>query len=150
GDDEGDTEEFKVNKTRESRKMTKEIKKTQQHVPNDSKPNITIEQTTIDEEIITTTTKETNNSNSGELEIKFKPLQIVGNKPSAISFTSTNTDLQRLRKEMKVLNGQEADGADLDDIEGIFEGDDNDEDINELDDTQRSVKLMLRSKLFCF
>ncbi|CAF1071444.1 unnamed protein product [Adineta steineri] len=146
GDDEGDTEEFKVNKTRESRKMTKEIKKThQQHVPNDSKPNITIEQTTIVEEIITTTTKETNNSNSGELEIKFKPLQIVGNKPSAISFTSTNTDLQRLRKEMKVLNGQEADSADLDDIEGIFEGDDNDEDINELDDTQRSVKLMLRS-----
>jgi len=53
---------------------------------------------------------------------------------------------------MKVLNGKEGDAADLDDIEGIFEGneDDDDDDNNALDDTQRSVKLMLRSKLFNF
>jgi hypothetical protein len=50
---------------------------------------------------------------------------------------------------MKVLNGQEGEVGDLDDIEGIFEGNDDDNDINTLDDTQRSVKLMLRSKLFC-
>ncbi len=47
---------------------------------------------------------------------------------------------------MKVLNGQQGNGGDLDDIEEIFEG--NDDDGNKLDDTQRSVKLMLRSKLF--
>jgi hypothetical protein len=52
---------------------------------------------------------------------------------------------------MKVLNGKEGDAADLDDIEGIFEGnEDDDDDNNALDDTQRSVKLMLRSKLFNF
>ncbi len=52
---------------------------------------------------------------------------------------------------MKVLNGQEGDAADLDDIQGIFEGnEDDDDDNNALDDTQRSVKLMLRSKLFNF
>jgi hypothetical protein len=48
---------------------------------------------------------------------------------------------------MKVLNGQQGNGGDLDDIEEIFEGND-DDDGNKLDDTQRSVKLMLRSKLF--
>ncbi len=51
---------------------------------------------------------------------------------------------------MKILNGQRGDGGDLDDIEEIFEGNDNDDDVNTLDDTQRSVKLMLRSKLFEF
>lgn len=54
---------------------------------------------------------------------------------------------------MKVLNRQESDVPDLDDIEGIYEGNEDDDDSNELDDTQRSVKLMLRSKLFsinCF
>jgi len=112
----GDTEEFKVNKTRESRKMTKEIKKQQQQLQNtsiDPKSNVVIQQTTTTttvEEIITT--KEENNN--GELEItciikielffrfyfffssKFlvKPLQIIGNKSSANSFTSTNADLQ--------------------------------------------------------
>ena len=47
---------------------------------------------------------------------------------------------------MKVLNRQEGD-TDIDDIEGIFEGNEDDEDANPLDDTQRSVKVMLRSKL---
>jgi hypothetical protein len=49
---------------------------------------------------------------------------------------------------MKGLNKPEGDVGDLDDIEGIFEGndDDNGGDVDELDDTQRSVKLMLRSK----
>jgi hypothetical protein len=47
---------------------------------------------------------------------------------------------------MKVLNGQEGDIGDLDDIEG----NDDDSDVNTLDDTERSVKLMLRSKLFKF
>ncbi len=43
---------------------------------------------------------------------------------------------------MKVLNQPEGDVGDLDDIEG------NDDDPDTLDDTQRSVKLMLRSKIF--
>jgi hypothetical protein len=51
---------------------------------------------------------------------------------------------------MKVLNGQEGDVGDLDNIEGIFEGNDDDDDVHTLDDTQRSVKLMLRSKLFLY
>ena len=50
---------------------------------------------------------------------------------------------------MKVLNRSEGNVGDLDDIEGIFEGNDDDQgDADELDDTQRSVKLMLRSKEF--
>jgi hypothetical protein len=70
----GDTEEFKVNKTRESRKMTKEIKKQQQQLQNtsiDPKSNVVIQQTTTTttvEEIITTK-EENNNNNNGELEI---------------------------------------------------------------------------------
>jgi hypothetical protein len=51
---------------------------------------------------------------------------------------------------MKVLNRREGDGTDFDDIEGILEGTDDDDDANPLDDTQRSVKIMLRSKLFYF
>jgi hypothetical protein len=48
---------------------------------------------------------------------------------------------------MKVLNKPDGDVGDLDDIDGIFEGNDNDDgDVDALDDTQRSVKLMLRSK----
>jgi hypothetical protein len=45
GDDEGDTEEFKVNKTRESRKMTKEVKKQQQvqNTSNDPKPTVVVQ-----------------------------------------------------------------------------------------------------------
>jgi GC-rich sequence DNA-binding factor len=47
---------------------------------------------------------------------------------------------------MKVLNKPEGDVGDLDDIDGIFEGNDNDDgDVDAMDDTQRSVKLMLRS-----
>ena len=50
---------------------------------------------------------------------------------------------------MKGLNKLEGDIEDIDDVEGIFEGNDDDNgDPNEMDDTQRSVKLMLRSKLF--
>ncbi len=67
----GDTEEFKVNKTRESRKMTKEIKKQQQvqNTSNDPKPIAVVQQTTtVIEETITT--KEENNNSNGELEIK--------------------------------------------------------------------------------
>jgi len=67
-------EEFKVNKTRESRKMTKGTKKQQQiqNPSSDSKANVVIEQTrtttTVEETI---TTKEDNhNNNNGELEIK--------------------------------------------------------------------------------
>ncbi|CAF1202534.1 unnamed protein product, partial [Rotaria sordida] len=151
GDDEGDTEEFKVNKTRESRKMAKEVKKQQQQLQNtsiDSKPNVVIQQTTTTtttttvEETITTPKEE--NNNNGEIQIKFKPLQIIGNKSSTNSFTSSNADLQRLRKEMKGLNRPEGDIPDLDDIQGIFEGNDDDDD-TALDDTQRSVKVMLRS-----
>lgn len=48
---------------------------------------------------------------------------------------------------MKVFNGSEGDVPDLDDIHGIFEGNDDDDDDNTLDDTQRSVKVMLRSNL---
>ncbi|CAF1119634.1 unnamed protein product [Rotaria sp. Silwood1] len=148
GDDEGDTEEFKVNKTRESRKMAKEVKKQQQQLHSssiDSKPNVVIQQTTTTTSIIeeTITPKEENNNN-GEIQIKFKPLQIIGNKSSTNSFTSSNADLQRLRKEMKVLNGPEGDIPDLDDIQEILEGND-DEDDRTLDDTERSVKVMLRS-----
>jgi hypothetical protein len=51
---------------------------------------------------------------------------------------------------MKGLNRQEGDVSDLDEIEGIFEGNDDDVDANALDETQRSVKLMLRSELFYF
>ena len=47
---------------------------------------------------------------------------------------------------MRAINGQPGAVADFDEIEGIFEGNDDDEDINEVDETQRSVKLMLRSK----
>ncbi|CAF0955027.1 unnamed protein product [Rotaria sp. Silwood1] len=148
GDDEGDTEEFKVNKTRESRKMAKEVKKQQQQLHSssiDSKPNVVIQQTTTTTSIIeeTITPKEENNNN-GEIQIKFKPLQIIGNKSSTNSFTSSNADLQRLRKEMKVLNGPEGDIPDLDDIQEILEGNDNEDD-STLDDTERSVKVMLRS-----
>jgi hypothetical protein len=50
---------------------------------------------------------------------------------------------------MKVLNGQRGPIGDVDDIEEILEGDEV-EDIDTLDDTQRSVKLMLRSKLIDF
>jgi len=66
-------EEFKVNKTRESRKMTKGTKKQQQlqNPSSDSKANVVIEQTTrtttVEETI---TTKEDNPNNNGELEIK--------------------------------------------------------------------------------
>ena len=45
---------------------------------------------------------------------------------------------------MKVLNQSLGEVADLDNLEEIPEGDDDDADA--LDDTQRSVKLMLRSK----
>ncbi|CAF3471526.1 unnamed protein product [Rotaria sp. Silwood1] len=45
---------------------------------------------------------------------------------------------------MKVLNGPEGDIPDLDDIQEILEGND-DEDDRTLDDTERSVKVMLRS-----
>ncbi|CAF2900493.1 unnamed protein product [Rotaria sp. Silwood2] len=147
GDDEGDTEEFKVNKTRESRKMAKEVKKQQQLQSSsiDSKPNVVIQQITTTTKVVeeTITHKEENN-NIGEIEIKFKPLQIIGNKSSTNSFSSSNPDLQRLRKEMKVLNEPEGDIPDLDDIQGILEGNDDDND-STLDDTQRSVKVMLRS-----
>lgn len=54
--------------------------------------------------------------------------------------------MQRLRKEMKVLNNPEEDIADISDIQGAFEGNDDDED-HTLDETQRSVQLMLRSKV---
>jgi hypothetical protein len=78
----GDTEEFKVNKTRESRKMAKEIKKQQhQHnVPVDPKPNLVIQQTTTTTTIVeeTITTKEENNNN-GEIEIKCMIKYTVGN-----------------------------------------------------------------------
>ncbi|CAF0931126.1 unnamed protein product [Rotaria sordida] len=152
GDDEGDTEEFKVNKTRESRKMAKEVKKQQQQLQNtsiDSKPNVVIQQTTTTTTTTTTveetiTTPKEENNNNGEIQIKFKPLQIIGNKSSTNSFTSSNADLQRLRKEMKGLYRPEGDIPDLDDIQGIFEGNDDDDD-TALDDTQRSVKVMLRS-----
>jgi hypothetical protein len=71
----GDTEEFKVNKTRESRKMTKEVKKQQQvqNTSNDPKPTVVVQQTittTIEETTTTTTKEENNNSSNGELEIK--------------------------------------------------------------------------------
>ncbi len=72
----GDTEEFKVNKTRESRKMAKEVKKQQQQLQNtsiDPKPNVVIQQTTTTttvEETITTKEDNNNNNNDGELEIK--------------------------------------------------------------------------------
>ncbi|CAF2222603.1 unnamed protein product [Rotaria magnacalcarata] len=149
GDDEGDTEEFKVNKTRESRKMTKELKKQQHQLHStsiDSKVHVVMQPATTTsavEEIITPK-EENNNSTNGEIEIKFKPLQIIANKSSTNSFTSSNTDLQRLRKEMRVLNGPVGDVPDIDDIQGVFEGNDDDDD-NVLDDTQRSVKVMLRS-----
>ena len=49
---------------------------------------------------------------------------------------------------MRAINGQSgAAVADFDEIEGIFEGNEDDEDVNEVDETQRSVKLMLRSKI---
>ncbi|CAF0803393.1 unnamed protein product [Adineta ricciae] len=145
GDDDGDTEEFKVNKSRESRKMTKELKKQQQM--QQPTPTVVIEQTTT---ITKTTSVEEvvpvkEESSNGELEIKFKPLQIVPNKSSANSFTSTNMEIQRLRKEMRAMNGQSSAVADFDEIEGIIEGNEDDEDVNEVDETQRSVKLMLRS-----
>ncbi|CAF3421062.1 unnamed protein product [Rotaria sp. Silwood1] len=128
--------------------MAKEVKKQQQQLHSssiDSKPNVVIQQTTTTTSIIeeTITPKEENNNN-GEIQIKFKPLQIIGNKSSTNSFTSSNADLQRLRKEMKVLNGPEGDIPDLDDIQEILEGND-DEDDRTLDDTERSVKVMLRS-----
>jgi hypothetical protein len=69
-------EEFKVNKTRESRKMTKGTKKQQQiqNPSSDSKANVVIEQTrtttTTVEETITTKEDNHNNNNNGELEIK--------------------------------------------------------------------------------
>ena len=52
---------------------------------------------------------------------------------------------------MKVLYEQGRELGDQDDIEEIFEGNDDDnndddDDISALDDTQRSVKLMLRSR----
>ena len=92
-----------------------------------------------------------------------KPLQIIGNKSSANSFTSSNPDIQvrqhfiskktrfvfqRLRKEMKVSHIQDSEIEDFDNIESIHEenDDDEDEDPNTMDETQRSVKLMLRSK----
>lgn len=46
---------------------------------------------------------------------------------------------------MKGLNRPEGEIQDIDDIQGIFEGND-DDDEHELDETQRSVKVMLRSK----
>jgi hypothetical protein len=65
-------EEFKVNKTRESRKMTKGTKKQQQsqNPSSDSKANVVIEQTTTTTVEETITTKEDNHNNNGELEIK--------------------------------------------------------------------------------
>lgn len=47
---------------------------------------------------------------------------------------------------MKVLNQPQGDVEDSDHLEGIYEGTEDDDDPNALDDTQRSVKLMLRSK----
>lgn len=46
---------------------------------------------------------------------------------------------------MKVLNQSQGEVNDLDNLEEIYTGDD-DDDADALDDTQRSVKLMLRSK----
>lgn len=73
----GDTEEFKVNKTRESRKMAKEVKKQQQsHTgATDSKPSVVIEQKTVTTTTTTTTTVQQtvatkDDSSNGELEIK--------------------------------------------------------------------------------
>lgn len=70
GDDEGDTEEFKVNKTRESRKMTKEVKKQLKQATNEQKTTPTIE-----EQPMSINKEENNNnsnSNTGEIEIKCK------------------------------------------------------------------------------
>ena len=47
---------------------------------------------------------------------------------------------------MKVLNQPQGDVEDSDNLEGVYEGTEDDDDANPLDDTQRSVKLMLRSK----
>jgi hypothetical protein len=47
---------------------------------------------------------------------------------------------------MKGLTRKDDNEDDLEIIEGIFEGNDDDIDVTPLDDTQRSVKLMLRSK----
>lgn len=47
---------------------------------------------------------------------------------------------------MKVLNQPEGEQEDSDNVEGIYEGNEDDDDPEQLDDTQRSVKLMLRSK----
>ena len=75
----GDTEEFKVKKTRESRKMTKEAKKQlqmQNSTSNDSKPAVVIQQTTTTTTTTTTVVEERippkQENNNGELEIKCK------------------------------------------------------------------------------
>jgi hypothetical protein len=67
-------EEFKVNKTRESRKMAKEMKKQHQsqNPPIDLKPSVVIQQTTTT--TTTTIVEETiipkEESSNGELDIK--------------------------------------------------------------------------------
>ena len=68
----GDTEEFKVNKTRESRRMAKDVKKQQRNETNESKTNIPIEKVIQRTEEIPIT-RESNN-NAGEIEIKCKIL----------------------------------------------------------------------------
>jgi hypothetical protein len=105
-----------VNKTRESRKMAKEVKKQQQQRPlsNDSKVSTTVESsstlTTVEQNPVI---KDANKNTNGEIEITckeyrsndveqlhslvftlVKPLQIVANKNSTNSFTSTHADLQ--------------------------------------------------------
>lgn len=47
---------------------------------------------------------------------------------------------------MRVFNSKESASEDIESFDDIHEGNDDDEDINQLDETQRSVKLMLRSK----
>ena len=79
----GDTEEFKVNKTRESRKMAKEIKKHQQHTSTDAKPTVVLEQVTtttvttvVEEKMTMKEDTNNNNNNTGDIEIKCTKLNL--------------------------------------------------------------------------
>ncbi|CAF0845968.1 unnamed protein product [Didymodactylos carnosus] len=130
-DDEGDVEEFKINKSRESRKLIKEMKKQQQMLIVEEKPTTSV-----------VSKKHIAVEENDEIEIKFKPLSVpkkavesTATSGTAVnSFSSTHIELQRLRQEMKILNGQDAE-----------EYDDETNDTGVMDETQRSVRLMLRS-----
>lgn len=63
----GDTEEFKVNKTRESRKMAKEVKKQLKQATHESKTTTT---TPVEEPV--PNKEENKTTTDGEIEIKCK------------------------------------------------------------------------------